>query len=88
PEHVMGDVMSELQTRRSVIMGMDSRGGYQIIKARTPLAELDKFNAALRSITQGRAKVKSIFAEYAPVPNEIQKKLTEDYRKVEVDNHH
>ena len=88
PEHVMGDVMSELQTRRSVIMGMDSRGGYQIIKARTPLAELDKFNAALRSITQGRAKVKSIFAEYAPVPNEIQKKLTEDYRKIEVDGHH
>lgn len=88
PEHVMGDVMSELQTRRSVIMGMDSRGGYQIIKARTPLAELDKFNAALRSITQGRAKVKSIFAEYAPVPSEIQKKLTEDYRKTEVDNHH
>lgn len=88
PEHVMGDVMSELQTRRSVIMGMDSRGGYQIIKARTPLAELDKFNAALRSITQGRAKVKSIFAEYAPVPSEIQKKLTDDYRKIEVDNHH
>lgn len=88
PEHVMGDVMSELQTRRSVIMGMDSRGGYQVIKARTPLAELDKFNAALRSITQGRAKVKSNFAEYAPVPNEIQKKLTDDYRKMEVDNHH
>ena len=40
----MGDVMSELQKRR-----MDLRGGYQIIKARTPLAELDKFNAALRS---------------------------------------
>lgn len=88
PEHVMGDVMSELQTRRSVIMGMDTRGGYQVIKARTPLAELDKFNAALRSITQGRAKVKSNFAEYAPVPNEIQKKLTDDYRKLEVDNHH
>jgi elongation factor G len=88
PENVMGDVMSELQTRRSVIMGMDSRGGYQIIKARTPLAELDKFNASLRSITQGRAKVKSIFAEYAPVPSEIQKKLTDDYRKLEVDNHH
>lgn len=83
PEQVMGDVMSELQTRRSIIVGMDSRNGNQVIKARTPLAELDKFNTALRSIAQGRAKVKSIFAEYAPVPGDLQKKLTEDYRKTE-----
>jgi elongation factor G len=83
PEDVMGDVMSELQTRRSVIIGMDSRGTHQVIKARTPLAELDKFNSSLRGITQGRAKVKSVFVEYAPVPAEIQKKLTDDYRKQE-----
>ncbi|MBL7923704.1 MAG: elongation factor G [Bacteroidia bacterium] len=88
PEHVMGDIMSELQTRRSIIMGMDNRGGYQVIKARTPLAELDKFNSTLRSISQGRAKVKSNFAEYAPVPGEIQKKLTEEYRKTEHEMHH
>lgn len=87
PEHVMGDVMSELQTRRSVIMGMDSRGGYQVIKARTPLAELDKFNTAIRSIAQGRAKVKAIFADYAPVPGELQRKLTEEYRKTEQEVH-
>lgn len=85
PGEVMGDVMSELQTRRSVIVGMDSRGSHQVIKARTPLAELDKFNSSLRGITQGRAKVKSVFIEYAPVPAEIQKKLTEDYRKQDVD---
>ncbi|MBL0097280.1 MAG: elongation factor G [Bacteroidetes bacterium] len=83
PEQVMGDIMSELQTRRSIIMGMDSRGSFQIIKARTPLAELDKFNSALRSIAQGRAKVKVNFAEYATVPGELQKKLTEEYRKTE-----
>lgn len=83
PEYVMGDVMSELQTRRSIIMGMDSRGTYQIIKARTPLAELDKFNSSLRSISQGKAKVKMRFADYAPVPGEIQKKLTDEYRKIE-----
>jgi elongation factor G len=83
PEGVMGDVMSELQTRRSVIMGMDNRGGYQVIKARTPLAELDKFNTSLRSISQGKAKVKMKFADYAPVPGEIQRKLTEEYKKVE-----
>jgi elongation factor G len=83
PEKVMGDVMSELQARRSIIMGMDSRNGMQVIKARTPLAELDKFSATLRSISQGRAKLKSTFVDYAPVPNEIQGKLTEEYRKHE-----
>jgi elongation factor G len=80
PEELMGDVMSELQTRRSIITGMDSRNGYQVIKARTPLAELDKSSVSLRSITQGRARVKSAFADYVPVPPEIQKKLTEEYQ--------
>ena len=81
PEALMGDVMSELQSRRSVITGMDSRGGYQVIKARTPLAELDKSSVSLRSITQGRAKIKSTFSEYLPVPPELQKKLTDEYRQ-------
>ena len=85
PENVMGDIMNELQTRRSIIVGMDNRGGYQIVRAKTPLAELDNLNIALRGITQGRAKVKATFAEYAPVPNDIQKKLTEEYRKQEVE---
>ncbi len=84
PEDLMGDVMSELQSRRSVITGMDSRGGHQVIKARTPLAELDKSAVSLRSITQGRARIKSTFAEYLPVPPELQKKLAEEYHK----NHH
>ena len=82
PEDLMGDVMSELQSRRSVITGMDSTGGHQVIKARTP--ELDKSAVSLRSITQGRARIKSTFAEYLPVPPELQKKLAEEYHK----NHH
>jgi elongation factor G len=81
PEELMGDVMSELQSRRSVITGMDSRGGHQVIKARTPLAELDKSSVSLRSITQGRARIKSSFLEYLPVPPDMQKKLAEDYHK-------
>ena len=85
PENVMGDIMNELQTRRSIIVGMDNRGGYQIVRAKTPLAELDNLNIALRGITQGRARVKATFAEYAPVPNDIQKKLTQEYRKQEVE---
>ncbi len=82
-EDLMGDVMSDLQSRRSMITGMDSQGHYQIIKARTPLSELDGYSTTLRSITQGRAKVSTRFAEYAAVPPEIQKKLTEEYKKSE-----
>jgi elongation factor G len=85
PEDLMGDVMSDLQSRRSIIMGMDTAGQYQVIKARTPLAELDGYSTTLRSITQGRAKFKTSFAEYAVVPPDIQKKLSDEYRKAETE---
>lgn len=83
PEELMGDVVTDLQSRRTIIMGMDARGGYQVIKARTPLAELDKYSTALRSITQGRGSFIGKFSDYAPVPMDIQKKLAEEYGKME-----
>jgi len=83
PEELMGDVVTDLQSRRTIIMGMDARGGYQVIKAKTPLAELDKYSTALRSITQGRGSFTGKFADYAPVPVDIQKKLAEEYGKME-----
>lgn len=86
PVVMMGDIMSELQSHRSIITGMDSGTTNQVIKARTPQAELDKLYASLRNVTQGKAKVKAVFAEYAPVPADVQKKLSEDYKKVEVQN--
>ncbi len=79
PEEQMGDVMGDLQTRRAIILGMDSKGHYQIIKAQIPLVELDKYSTTLRSLTQGRASYKSAFAEYQLVPAEIQKKLHVEY---------
>lgn len=81
PDVMMGDIMSELQTHRSIITGMDTLNGYQVIKARTPQAEIDKLFAALRNVTQGKAKLKSRFAEYAPVPADMQKKLSESYKE-------
>jgi elongation factor G len=84
PDTMAGDIMSELQTRRSIITGMDSQNGYQVIKARTPQAELDKLYAALRNVTQGKAKIKAVFAEYAPVPPDMQKKLSEEYKSAEL----
>ncbi len=84
PEELMGDVVTDLQTRRSVIIGMDTNGQYQVIKAKTPLSELDKYSTSLRSITQGRGSYSGRFSEYAYVPSEIQKKLAEEYKKTEV----
>lgn len=83
PEELMGDVVTDLQTRRSIILGMDSNGHYQVIKAKTPLSELEKYSTSLRSITQGRGSYSGKFSEYAVVPNEIQRKLAEEYKTTE-----
>jgi elongation factor G len=79
PDEMMGDIMSELQSRRSIITGMDSSNGRQVIRARTPQAELDQLFASLRNSTQGKAKISMRFAEYAPVPSDIQQKLAHEY---------
>ena len=83
PEELMGEVMTDLQSRRAIIMGMDSKGKYQIIKAKTPLAEMDRYSTTLRSLTQGRASFSSKFAEYSVVPGDIQKKLAQEYAESE-----
>ncbi|MEO1054549.1 MAG: elongation factor G [Bacteroidota bacterium] len=88
PEELMGEVMTDLQSRRSMIMGMDAKGPYQVIKARTPLAELDRYTTSLRSLTQGRASFHSSFAEYATVPSDVQKKLIESYNDQELEMAH
>ncbi|MFT5165598.1 MAG: elongation factor G [Saprospiraceae bacterium] len=80
-DDVMGDVMGDLQTRRAVIQGMDAEGHYQKIMAKVPLAELYKYSSTLRSITQGRAKFTRKFAEFNPVPHDIQKELIAAYHE-------
>ncbi|PCJ83822.1 MAG: elongation factor G [Flavobacteriales bacterium] len=75
PEDIMGDVMSDMQSRRAMILGMEAEGLYQRIRANVPLAELHKYSSALQSISQGRAKHKRKFAEYQPVPPNIQQQL-------------
>jgi elongation factor G len=61
--------------------GIDSEGHFQKVIARVPLAEMDGYSSSLRSITQGRAKFKSGFLEYAPVPFEIQRRLIDEHAK-------
>lgn len=84
PEEIMGDVMSDLQTRRSLIMGIDANGNYQVIKARTPLKELDRYSTSLRSLSQGRARFTQKFAEFTQVPFEIQERVSKELQEVEV----
>jgi elongation factor G len=76
PEDIMGEVMGDLQTRRALIMGMDSRDNYQVIKARTPLATLDRYSTTLRSLSQGRARFTQHFSDFASVPADVQQKLS------------
>lgn len=81
PEEFVGDVMSDLPGRRGIILGIDSEGRYQKINARMPLAELDKYSTALRSMTQARATYSSEFAEYQTVPPNVQQELIDAYKK-------
>jgi elongation factor G len=83
PEDKMGEVMTDLQGRRAVIMGMDSEGNYQKILAKVPLAELNRYSTALSSLTSGRATYGMKFAEYAQVPGDIQEKLLKAYEEQE-----
>ena len=84
PEELMGDVMSDLQTRRSIILGIEPKGAYQIIRAKTPLSELDRYTSALRSITQGRASFTQKFSEYTPVSDHLQEDLVKNGEANEV----
>ncbi|RMF00409.1 MAG: elongation factor G [Bacteroidetes bacterium] len=72
---VLGDVMSDLQTRRAMIMGMDAEGHYQKIIAKVPQAEMYLYASTLRSLTQGRAKFSRRFAEFTPTPQEVQREI-------------
>ena len=81
PEDRMGDVMSDLQTRRAMIMGMESEKGFQKILAKVPLKEMDRYSTSLSSLTGGRAQFSMKFAEYDKVPNDVQKELLAAYEE-------
>lgn len=81
PEEYMGDVMGDISSKRGKILGMDSDGHFQIIKAQVPLAELYKYSSHLRSLTQGRGTHKRNFDHYEEMPKEIEQKVIEEYKK-------
>ena len=83
PSDRMGDVISDLQGRRGMVLGMSSEKRLEIIKARVPLAEMNKYSTALSSITGGRAIYSMKFAEYTQVPGEIQETVIKAYEEEE-----
>ena len=79
PGDIMGDVMSDLQGRRAIIMGMDSENGIEKLKAKVPLKEMSSYSTSLSSITGGRASFSMQFANYELVPADVQDKLLKEY---------
>ena len=85
PSDVMGDVMSDLQGRRAIIMGMSSEKGFEKITAKVPLKEMSSYSTALSSITGGRSSFSMTFASYELVPSDVQEKLLKAYEAEQTD---
>jgi elongation factor G len=83
PSDRMGDVISDLQGRRGMVLGMASEKRFEVIKAKVPLAEMNKYSTALSSITGGRAMYTMKFAEYAQVPGDVQDQVIKAYSEEE-----
>ncbi|MEX0769479.1 MAG: elongation factor G [Balneolaceae bacterium] len=78
PSAYMGDVMSDLNSRRGQIQGMDAEGTLQKVHAHVPLDELDQYATKLKSMTQGSASYTRKFSHYAPVPHDIQNRVVQE----------
>ena len=85
PSDKMGDVMSDLQGRRGMIMGMTSENGYEKLTAKVPLKEMSSYSTALSSITGGRASFVMKFASYELVPIDVQQKLQKEFEESQKD---
>ena len=79
PAEYQGAVMSDLQNRRGILGDLGADKGFSILKARVPLAELYRYSTTLSSLTSGSASFTMEFADYQPVPGDVQAKLLADY---------
>lgn len=86
PSDKMGDVMSDLQGRRAMIMGMESDKGIEVINAKVPLKEMSNYSISLSSLTGGRASFTMKFAGYELVPSDVQDKLLKEYEATKAED--
>jgi elongation factor G len=81
PDEYMGDIMGDMNGRRGRVLGMDSQGRNQVIKAQVPLAEFQTYAPDLRSMTGGRGMYSMSFSHYDEVPSQLQEKIIEETKK-------
>ena len=81
PSDKLGDIMSDLQGRRALILGMDSKKGVEKLTAKVPLKEMFKYTTTLSSITQGRGSFNLTYVGYEKVPSEVQEELLAAYHE-------
>ena len=86
PAEYQGAVMSDIQNRRGILGDLGSDKGFSVLKARVPLAELYRYSTTLSSLTSGSATFSMEFAEYQPVPGDVQTKLLAEYAASEKDD--
>lgn len=85
PADTMGDVMSDLQGRRAIIMGMSSENGVEKLSAKVPLKEMSSYSTSLSSISGGRSSFSMQFASYELVPGDEQERLLKAYAETQQD---
>lgn len=85
PDEFTGDIMSDLSSRRGKILGIDSEGKFQVIKAHVPEAELYRYSTSLRSLVGGRGVHKQEFSHYEEVPHEIEQRIVSAHKPTEVE---
>lgn len=83
PDEFMGDVIGDVNSRRGKILGMDSEGGFQVIRALVPEAELYQYTSSLRSLTQARGSFTQTYSHYDPVPREVQERIMSEVTREE-----
>lgn len=83
PEEFMGDIMGDVSGKRGKIMGMDSDGSFQVIKAQVPQAELYRYATTVRSLTGGRGLHSESFSHYEKMPKEFEQKVMKDWKIIE-----
>ncbi len=85
PGDTMGDVMSDLQGRRAIIMGMESESGIEKLNAKVPLKEMSSYSTSLSSITGGRSSFSMAFSSYELVPGDVQERLLKEYAETQTE---
>ena len=87
PDECMGDVIGDLNSRRGKVLGMDTKGHTQVIKARVPMAEVLKYAPDLRSITSGRGEFHMEFSHYEELPGHLAERVIKEAKASKAAEH-